>query len=257
MYLFLFNALSPAALVHTTLLYCSLIYEEVDESFFLGITKSADANYLFINAAAQVTSETRYIELADEESEIIPIPVVLFPRQNNVVYSVESHGPHFYFLTNENSINNWLFRVAKIEFKNLPTGQLSGDIKTELSPLNRNYVRETIIEHREYVLIEDFQVRKSHVMVFERSNCTQNVRVIDICEENAWDKGRHFHYIDVMGIGNAVERGAESLDLGTLCFSLWPGSVDDEIAELSKDTLWATDVFRCEISDWLHPNIFY
>ncbi|KAF9209013.1 hypothetical protein BGZ49_006706 [Haplosporangium sp. Z 27] len=152
-----------------------LLYEETDEMFCLTMTKSGDGRFIIINSAAQVTSEILFIHSNADENDI-QLQVIM-PRKEGVTYSAESHdGKHFFVLTNENSKNNWLFRIP------VP--------KQYSTPLDLISMRETVIPHRDFVLIEDFQVRRRHLVVFERSNCHQNVRVIELALVGDMDSER-------------------------------------------------------------------
>jgi oligopeptidase B len=184
-----------------------ILYHEPDDMFFLSLTKSCNGNYIILNSAAQITSETRFLPANDNKSQL----TLLFPRREHVQYTSESHGEHFYTLTNEDSKNNWLFRTL------VP--------KTE--PVDwEAYInsRETVIEHRDFVLIEDFGLRRNHLIVFERSNCLQNVRIVDLSVPGF----SSYHYIS----------------FSEQVYSLWPGSVREEVADLTKSAQFDTDELR-------------
>jgi oligopeptidase B len=84
-----------------------VLYEELDEMFFLVLSKSCSGKYIFVNSSAQITSETRFIP-ADAP---LKAPQIVFKRQVHVNYITEHHGAHFYILTNDGVKNNFLFRV--------------------------------------------------------------------------------------------------------------------------------------------------
>ena len=53
--------------------------------------------------------------------------------------------------------------------------------------IDNDYVqkcKEAVVAHRDFVLIESFQVRHRHLIVFERSNCIQNIRIISLEKGN-------------------------------------------------------------------------
>ncbi|KAJ3291401.1 hypothetical protein HK104_006119 [Borealophlyctis nickersoniae] len=196
-----------------------VLYHEEDEMFFLSLTKTCDGNYIILNSAAQITSETRFISAHDPTN----LPTLLFPRAENVKYTCEHHGKYFYILTNEASKNNWLFRIP------IPT-----DADDQKSPEELLELRETVIEHRDFVLIEDFEVRRNHLIVFERSSCVQNVRIIDLRSDNF----NSYHYI---GFSEMV-------------YSLYPGSVNEEIADLTKSTQFDTNILRFTYTSFIQPK---
>lgn len=193
------------------------LYHEPDEMFFLSLSKSCNGQYIVLNSAAQITSETRFLSAADNQSNLI----LLFPKIGSVQYTSESHGDHFYTLTNEDSKNNWLFRtrVQQSEPNNF-----------------ESYIesRETVIEHRDFVLIEDFGLRRHHLIVFERSNCLQNVRIVDLRVPGF----SAYHYIS----------------FSEQVYSLWPGSVKEEIADLTKAASFDTDKLRFTYTSFVQPK---
>lgn len=95
-------------------------------------------------------------------------------------------------------------------------------------------LRETVIEHRDFVLIEDFQLRKNHLIVFERSNCLQNVRIVDLTEPGFTS----YHYVS----------------FSEMVYSLWPGSVNEEVADLTKATQFDTDILRYTYTSFVQPK---
>ncbi|KAF9112778.1 hypothetical protein BGX27_002823 [Mortierella sp. AM989] len=217
-----------------------LLYEETDEMFCLTMTKSGDGKFIMINSAAQVTSETLFLHSNADKNDIQLRAIM--PRKEGVTYSAESHdGKHFFVLTNESSKNNWLFRTPAPK-RNSP-------------PVDLVLLRETVIPHRNFVLIEDFQVRRRHLVVFERSNCHQNVRVIELAsvedvdsecrpeappcsidlEPGPFDK---YHYVS----------------FSDTVYSLLPESVNEEVSNLSKMTLFDTNVLRFTYSSLVQPK---
>ncbi|KAJ3123056.1 hypothetical protein HK098_002239, partial [Nowakowskiella sp. JEL0407] len=197
-----------------------LLYHEEDEMFYLSLSKTGNGKYILINTKAQITSETRYIS-AENHSEPIQL---LLPRRENIQYSCEQKDDYFYVLSNEDSKNNWLYRIP------VPT-------ELPLSPESIEELiaqRETVIEPRDFVLIEDFHLRKNHLIVIERSNCLQNVRVVDLRVPGF----SAYHYIS---FSDAV-------------YSLWPGSVNEEVADLTKFSQYDTSLFRFTYTSFTQPK---
>ncbi|KAJ3045887.1 hypothetical protein HDV00_006153 [Rhizophlyctis rosea] len=193
-----------------------VLYHEEDEMYFLTLTKSCNGKYIILNSSAQVTSETRFIS-----TERLEDPCLLFPRREGIRYTCENHGNHIYILTNEDSKNNWLFRIPT------PTSPTQNweDLLT---------LRETVIEHRDFVLIEDFVVRRNHLIVFERSNCLQNVRIVDLRD----DGFSNYHYVS----------------FSEMVYSLYPGSVNEEVADLTKSVQFDTTILRFTYTSFTQPK---
>ncbi|KAJ3217797.1 hypothetical protein HDU67_007214 [Dinochytrium kinnereticum] len=197
-----------------------VLYHEEDEMFFLTLTTSANGKWIILNSAAQITSETRYIAAGSPCDE----PAVLFPRREHIQYKCEAHEDKFYILTNEDSKNNCLFRIP-IPTSLHPTPQ-SLDFLLDL--------RETVIEHRDFVLIEDFQMRKNHLIVFERSNCLQNVRIVDLTAPGF----STYHYVS----------------FSETVYSLLPGSVNEEVADMTQSVQFDTETLRFTYTSFTQPK---
>ncbi|KAI3651108.1 hypothetical protein MP228_004589 [Amoeboaphelidium protococcarum] len=218
-----------------------LFYEESDEMFCLTMTKSSSRKYLFLNTAAQVTSETRYIDLTDPA---YPIRVV-FPKREKIQYQVEHHHfldaepgsqdarGYFYVMSNEKSKNMQIYRVPI-----LPTAELDAQFGPDGMSLDWvSKHRESVIDNRDFVLIEAFQVFCRHLVVFERSNCMQNIRVVNL-EHNS-STFDTFHYV--------------SFPDG-LVYSIFPTFIDEEVANLSKNIPFDTNTLRFIYTSFVQPR---
>ncbi|ORZ29536.1 prolyl oligopeptidase family-domain-containing protein [Catenaria anguillulae PL171] len=190
-----------------------LLWEETDPMFYLTLTKTADASLILINSAAQVTSETRCIPVdIDPTSE----PFVVIPRSSGVQYVTERRGKWFYILTNEGpQANNWIFR-------------------TPLDDPGSFSRRETVLPPRDFVFIEEIVMRANYLAVFERSNCVQNIRCIDL--QDATHKT--YHYVP----------------FGDRVYSVLPMTISEELADLSKHALFASDTIRFTYTTLIKPK---
>jgi len=76
-----------------------LIFEEKSEAFTVGIGKSSDEKYYFINTSDHNTSEQYYFKT----EELNPSPKLIIKRERGVLYSVNSWDDKFYNHTNKNA----------------------------------------------------------------------------------------------------------------------------------------------------------
>jgi oligopeptidase B len=73
-----------------------LVYEELDEGFFIGVDGSASGGSVFINCGNQDTSEVWRIPGDDPLAR----PVVIQPRETGIKYDVEDAGAKMFIRTN-------------------------------------------------------------------------------------------------------------------------------------------------------------
>ena len=84
----------------------SLIFEEPDDRFFLGLGKSQSEEYIFISLDSAITSEVHLIE-ASKPNEA---PKLFAKRRDGIEYNVSHWNDNFLILTNENATNFSSFR---------------------------------------------------------------------------------------------------------------------------------------------------
>lgn len=208
-----------------------VLFHEEDDMFFLSLKKTNDEKFVILKSTAQITSESHYISTIDSASK----PILLIPRKENINYTCEHHDSYWYFLTNEDAKNCWLFRLPSIE-----------SLSTQPTELEWLELRETVIEHRDFVLVEgvyliiiiDFQFRINHLIVLERSNCRQNIRIIDLKDAKDSDFSQ-YHYV---GFSEVV-------------YSVWLGSIHYETTYLRRHH-YDTQNVRFTYSSFLQPTQF-
>jgi len=133
-----------------------MVFEEKDESFFLGATKTKSKQYIFISLGSQVTNEYRYLDANNPTGKF----KVFAERQQNEEYSVTHHGDDFYITTNDNALN---FKV----------------MKTSVGQTDRKYWKE-FIPHSEKVLISSVEAFKNHLVVYGREGGFKNISIINL-----------------------------------------------------------------------------
>lgn len=141
-----------------------LVYEEKDETFSCGVYKSKSGHFLMIGSWQTLSSEVRYVS-ADRPNDAW---TVVLPRERNHEYSVDHFGKHFYITTNKNAKN---FRLVKTPIH---------------ATSEANWLE--VIAHRDNVLIEDIEIFKNFLVVSERKNGLNALRIIE------W-KTREEHYL--------------------------------------------------------------
>lgn len=140
----------------------TLVYEEPDDTFYMGIGRTRSDEYLCIGVSSTVSSEMRCTE-ADAPGEF----KVLAPRMRDFEYAADHLNGRWVFTTNWDATN---FRVMS-----LADGQPWGD---------RSLWKE-MIPHSEQVLVSDVTLFEDFIAVTERSGGLQRIRIRD------WAGGRN------------------------------------------------------------------
>lgn len=141
-----------------------LVYIEKDETFGCGVYKSKSGAYIMIGSYQTLSSEVRYID-ANKPSGTWK---VILPRERNHEYSVDHYGKYFYITTNDNAKN---FKLVKAPVEN---------------PEKKNWVE--VIAHRNDVLLEGIEIFKNFLVVSERKNGLNVIRIME------WESNNE-HYL--------------------------------------------------------------
>lgn len=132
----------------------TLVYEEKDETFGTYIYKTKSNKYLIIGSFSTLTSEFRILDANRPEGEF----QVFQPRTRGLEYSIFHFEDHFYIVTNKDKATN--FKLMKTSEKT--TGMDSW---------------EEVIGHREDVLLQDIEIFKEYLVVEERRNGLNEIRI--------------------------------------------------------------------------------
>src|SRR5262245_32351182 len=87
-----------------------LVYEEKDELFRVGLTRTRDHKYLIITSRSSRTAEVRYLPTTAPALT----PKLLRPRKEGVLYSVDHRDSLFYIRTNEGGAHNFKLVTAPV-----------------------------------------------------------------------------------------------------------------------------------------------
>ncbi len=133
----------------------SVVYEEADSGFFVGLSITTSKEYILIGAGDHVTSEVRLIPASDPGSG----PVVVSPRRAAHEYSVDHQGDRFVIRTNDSHKNN---RLATAPADDPGEGSWTPLVDASDS----HYIRE-------------FKAFRDFIAVEERIDGLDQVRLID------------------------------------------------------------------------------
>lgn len=133
----------------------AVVFDEKDDTFNLFVTKSKSKKYLTIISSSTLTSEARILEADNPDGQFR----VFQPRTRGLEYSISHYGNSFYIVTNKDKATN--FKVMKT-----PENATAKDNWKDLIP------------HRKDVLLEDIEIFKDYLVVEERSNGLNKIRIM-------------------------------------------------------------------------------
>jgi oligopeptidase B len=136
----------------------TLVLEEEDELFDLGIGKTRDDRYLVLTSESKDSSEQRVLDAA-ATADASSFRVV-FPRRADVEYYLDHRAGSFWVLVNDTGRN---FRLVKVEAA-----------RPDLARA------EEVIPARDRVMLDDVDVFAEHVVVTERVDGNLQLRVLDL-----------------------------------------------------------------------------
>ena len=132
-----------------------LVYNEKDDTFNVDVSKEKSKKYIVISSSSTMTTESRIL-LADNPDGKF---TVFQKRKRGLEYDISHFGDSFYVVTNKDDATN---------FKLMKTSENDTSIE--------NW--EDLIPHREDVLLEDIEIFKDFLVVEERSNGLNKIRIM-------------------------------------------------------------------------------
>ena len=143
-----------------------LIYTEEDETFGTYIYKTKSKKYLVIGSYSTLTTEFRILNANTPNGEF----KVFQPRERGLEYSISHYGNNFYVLTNKDNALN--FKLMKT---------------SEGKTTKENWV--DMIPHRDDVLLEDIDIFKEYLVISERANGLNKIRI------KRWDNSQDDYFL--------------------------------------------------------------
>lgn len=135
-----------------------LVVEEPDLRFHVSLWRTRSKAFVVLSLDSQVTSEMWLIPSDQPDAA----PRCIAARQQDVEYAIEHVGSRVFMLTNHRARN---FRVM-------------------VASLDRLDDWQEFLGHREDVAIEDFDAFTNHLIVWERKDGLQQIRVIPLAGES-------------------------------------------------------------------------
>ncbi|MES4613354.1 MAG: S9 family peptidase [Ewingella sp.] len=135
-----------------------LVYEEKDDTFYVGLDKTTSDQYVIIHLDSTTTSEVLLLDANDPQAK----PQVFVPRRKDHEYGLDHYQGHFYIRSNRDI-------AAPKDGKNFGLYK-SAD--------NNEASWQTLIAPREAVMLEGFSLFRDWLVVEEREQGLTNLRQI-------------------------------------------------------------------------------
>lgn len=132
-----------------------LVYHEKDDTFNVGVSKEKSRKYIVITSSSTLTTEFRTLLADNPDGEF----KVFQKRVRGLEYDISHFGDSFYILTNKDKATN--FKLMKTP---------------ENATEKENW--KDLIPHREDVLLEEIEIFKDYLVVGERSNGLNKIRIM-------------------------------------------------------------------------------
>jgi len=140
------------------------VYHEADETFNTFVYKTKSKKYIIIGSSSTLSSEYRILSADTPDGEF----KIFQERTEDMEYSIAHYDDAFYVISNCDGATN---------FKLLKT--------TETATGKDNW--KDLLPHREDVLLEDIEIFKDYLVVNERENGLNNIRII------SWDGSEDYY----------------------------------------------------------------
>jgi oligopeptidase B len=140
------------------------VYHETDETFGTYVTKSKSKKYIIIGSYSTLSNEAQYLDADNPTGNF----TLLQKRENDLEYNVSHYKDHFYLMTNKDDATN--FKLMKT-----PVSKTTKENWTDVIP------------HREDTLLEDFSIFKDYLVLEERTNGLNRIRI------KRWDNKEDYY----------------------------------------------------------------
>ena len=132
------------------------IFFEKDAKFNVGVGRTKSEKYVFFCSGSSTSMEYRTIPANEPNAEF----QMFQKREKDLEYAIEHFEEQFFVMTNWNATN---FKL----------------MKTPITATNKEHW-EDIIPHREDVKLEDFEIFSDYLVLEERKNALNHIRIISL-----------------------------------------------------------------------------
>lgn len=141
-----------------------VVFHEKDDTYNTFVYKEKSKKYLVIGSGSTLTSEYRILDAKKPDGEF----KIFQPRTRGLEYGISHYGDKWYIVTNKDKATNFKLMAT-------PENATGKDNWKDLIP------------HREDVLLEDIDIFKNYLVISERSNGLNKIRI------RPWDGSAEYY----------------------------------------------------------------
>lgn len=141
-----------------------MIFHEKDDTYNTYIYKEKSKKYLVIGSTSTLTSEFRVLDAKTPDGEF----KIFQPRTRGLEYHISHYGDKWYIVTNKDKATNFKLMTT-------PEGKTGKENWADLIP------------HRKDALLEDIEIFKNYLVISERSNGLNKIRI------RPWDGSSEYY----------------------------------------------------------------
>jgi len=187
------------------------IFHEKDDTFSTFVYKTKSKKFIVVGSGSTLTDEYQVLEADNPNGNLR----VIQPRTRGLEYGISHYNNHFYILTNKDDATN--FKLMRTH-----------EDKTTVE----NW--EDVIPHRDEVLLEDVSIFKDYMVLEERSNGLNKIRI------KRWDDSADYYLpfdeeTYSVGVYNNPEFDTDVIRYGYQSFTTPSSIIDFNMADKSKD----------------------
>lgn len=194
-----------------------LVFEELDERFFVGVGRERDDSFIHVGASSAITDELWLLPADQPEAALRCFAA----RRDGIEYAASHHEGRFIVLTNDHAEN---FRIVET-----PVDATEPE----------NWV--DLVGHREDVHLSGFDALREHLIIFERVDAVTQMRV------QRWDSGAEHVILQAEEVSSVWPGANPTSDTATFRYGyssmVTPAAVlRYDLDERSTEVLKATEV---------------
>jgi len=187
------------------------IFHEKDDTFSTFVYKTKSKKFIVVGSGSTLTDEYQVLEADNPNGNLR----VIQPRTRGLEYGISHYNDHFYILTNKDDATN---------FKLMRTHEDNTSVE--------NW--KDVIPHRDEVLLEDVSIFKDYMVLEERSNGLNKIRI------KRWDESADYYLpfdeeTYSVGVYNNPEFDTDIIRYGYQSLTTPSSIIDFNMADKSKD----------------------